>query len=166
MIHPINNLINDTFKYNIDMLHNLSLSANASQIKYSMMYDEFNNNYHIPGFLESIPIKKSNSSKFIPTLEWFKKKCEGYKQQDIDHKRDVSNNISEKDFEYSKDLISNSTCHWCNIQLSNSERPTLEKLDNSLGHSKSNCVLSYLTCNRYCSDNDKMISKLRIILKK
>lgn len=55
MIDPIDNIINETFEYNVDIFHNLSLSSNVSMIMYSMYlmcsmsYDEFNQNSSYSG---------------------------------------------------------------------------------------------------------------------
>jgi ssDNA-binding Zn-finger/Zn-ribbon topoisomerase 1 len=44
MIPALDNLINMFFEYKVDMLHNLSLSSNASQIKYALAYRDFDIN--------------------------------------------------------------------------------------------------------------------------
>ena len=41
MIDPIDTIIEETFAYNIDMLHNISLSMNASMIRYALAYKDF-----------------------------------------------------------------------------------------------------------------------------
>ena len=42
MLDPIDSIIAETFEYKIDMLHNMSLSSNASMIRYSLAYEGFN----------------------------------------------------------------------------------------------------------------------------
>ena len=58
MIKPIDNLIASTFEYKVDMLGNLSLSSNASMIKYASAYKDFNLDENYSFITETI---------FIPT---------------------------------------------------------------------------------------------------
>jgi hypothetical protein len=79
MIKPIDNLIHDTFKYKIDMLHNLSLASNASMIKYSMMYIDFIDEYDT-NKIQELYDKRNNQTK-VKRLniseEYWKMKVDG-----------------------------------------------------------------------------------------
>ena len=56
------------------------------------------------------------------------------------------------DYEYLKNLIDNNDkCYYCSCELQytyyTNNLATIERLDNSLGHIKSNCVIACRTCN-------------------
>ena len=167
MLKPIDNLISDTFKYNVDMLQNLSLSANASMIKYAFLYEDFINKYdtrNIAAMYDKRALCKHKP--FELAQEYWKSKCDHYKEQDKKAKRSTLNNVTSKDFTHNRQLILTSNCHWCAEPFTFENKPTLDRLDNSIGHTKDNCVLSCLACNRYRSDRDPNISQLRINLRK
>lgn len=65
------------------MLHNMSLSSNASMIRYSLAYEDFN-----PRVTYASTTKKSD---FILTKKAWQYKVKGYNEQDIKAKRDISN---------------------------------------------------------------------------
>jgi hypothetical protein len=73
------------------MLRHFSLSANASQIKYVLDYENYdvNGHYH-----------KYSMSCFELTLEHWKAMVSRYKQQDKKKKGDISKNVSHTDNEY------------------------------------------------------------------
>jgi len=56
-------------------------------------------------------------------------------------------------------------CHYCNVEFTYNERidslVTIERLNNSIGHIKSNCVLACFSCNnRHQSRDDEIEEKL------
>lgn len=74
MIAPLINLIDLNAEYHVDLQHNLSLSSNSSAIKYMLAYKDFD------------PRKdyctKVTASTFKPTLKWWTRKCNSYREQD------------------------------------------------------------------------------------
>ena len=74
MIKPIDNLIKMNAEYKVDLISNLSLSKNASCIKYALAYQQFdpNINYAI----------KNKVNTFVPSKQWFEHKCQNYYNQD------------------------------------------------------------------------------------
>ena len=72
------------------------------------------------------------------------------KQKDIQKNRYDANNFIDRPF--LKQLIDKSTlCFYCNIQMqfidNNDTLCTIERLNNSIGHTKANCVLACRKCN-------------------
>ena len=135
------------------MLPHYSLSSNASIIRYSIAYKDFDptKNY--------IPSK--GESTFIATKDWWKKRIEGYEQQDLKAGRDAGNNVRLEDFEYYKDLIQKSKCALCGQPFTSGNAPTLDRIDNTLGHTKENCQLTCYTCNREKSNLDSFEVKIK-----
>ena len=158
MIDPIDNIINETFEYKIDMLHNLSLSSNASMIRYSLAYNDFDINAFYPG--------NNEPSSYNLTKKQWEYKVKSYEQQDIKGKRDISDNVKVSDYEYYHDLILASKCYLCGEPFTYDNKPTLDRIDNKKGHSKLNCKLCCEYCNVVKSDRDEKISKLFINLRK
>ena len=158
MIDPIDTIINETFEYKIDMLHNLSLSSNASMIRYALAYSDFDPN-------ETYPENTGNST-FKLTKKYWSLKVKSYKEQDEKKKRDTSKNVSDKDYEYYKDLIIESKCYLCGEPFTYDNKPTLDRIDNSIGHTKENCKLCCEYCNKCKSKNDEESSRLLINLRK
>jgi hypothetical protein len=62
----------------IGMLRNILLSAYADQVKFAMAYKDF----------------QETKTTFKLTEEYFKKKVDEYRQQDINAKKNVTNNIT------------------------------------------------------------------------
>jgi hypothetical protein len=57
-------------------------------------------------------------------------------------------------------------CYLCNEPFSWDNKPTLDRIDNSKGHSKENVKPCCLYCNKYKSNRDEKITKLFIQLRK
>ena len=159
MISPINNLISLFWEHKIDMLKSLSLSANASAIKYAKCYDDFD----INGNYTNEPKKKD---VFEMTQEWFDKKCESYKSQDEKAKRNTDNNITADDFFALKKRYEHcgERCYICNETFTWNNKPTLDRIDNSIGHTKDNVKWCCVRCNKLKSDGDEKMTRLRIQL--
>ena len=137
MIKPIDSLIASTFEYKVDMLGNLSLSSNASMIKYALAYKDFNLHENYSYITETT---------FVPTFEWWGKKCKGYLEQDQKSQRNTSNNVTTKDYKKICELIANSVCVLCKEGFTFENKPTLDRIDNKKGHSLDNCQLTYASC--------------------
>ena len=157
MISPLDNLIELNAKYHIDMLSNLSLSSNSSMTKYALCYkdfDPFANYAH------------EQKTTFTVTKRWWAEKCRGYKEQDKAKGRDVTNNVSMADFDYFKDQIMNGVCYLCNEGFTSENRPTLDRINNDLPHTKDNVRVCCRYCNTVKSDRDEDEARLAINLRK
>lgn len=75
MIDPIDAIINETFEHKVDMLHNMSLSSNASMIRYSMAFKDFKPNEFYPS--------TNAESSFKLTKKYWAIKVKGYEAQDV-----------------------------------------------------------------------------------
>jgi len=73
------------------------------------------------------------------------------KTPDIKHNRYDPENFIDKEFLY--DLIdqSNNECVYCKVELqfveNNNTLASIERIDNTIGHTKNNCVIACLWCN-------------------
>ncbi|KAI5512099.1 DNA/RNA polymerases family [Trichomonas vaginalis G3] len=157
MIDPIDKIIEETFVYKIDTLHNLSLSSNASMIRYALAYKDFNPNEKYP--------EEEIESSFELTKKYWKYKIESYKKQDEKAERDTKNNVSMDDFQYYHDLILSSKCKMCGKAFTYANKPTLDRIDNEKPHTKENCQLMCCYCNVVKSNKDEDVQRLRINLR-
>jgi hypothetical protein len=156
---PIINKLSSLFAfYKIDMLRNLSLSSNASQTRYATAYRKFdiNGDYSAP----------TSKPSFCLTPERWVEMVDGYNFQDKKAKREYKNNVKLKDFEYFKKLLENSVCHLCNERFTNENKPTLDRENNELNHTKENVKPCCLYCNCVKSNRDEKTTKLFIQLRK
>ncbi|KAA6395256.1 MAG: hypothetical protein EZS28_009220 [Streblomastix strix] len=158
LINPINHLIQITWEEKVDMLGCISLAQIASQIKYKYCYRKFdiNASYNIVSGFE----------QFEVTQYWRNNKVKGYINQDEFAKRDTTNNVTEDDFEWIRDKVINETCHLFHNKFTKENKPTLDRIDNSIGRTKQNCQLACQICNAVKADKDNDISKLKIQLMK
>ena len=106
MINPIDNLIKETFVYKVDMLRNLSLSANVSMIKYALAYSDFDP-------MKTYPLDEDIKSSYKLTQKYWDNKVYHYLEQDQNKKRDSTNNVTSEDFDYYYSLILKSVCKIC-----------------------------------------------------
>ena len=167
MIEPISNLIKKNEELKVDMLQNLSYSSCASAEKYAFAYDKFDikNDYS--------SIRKTT---FKLNVSYWKTKVDNYKKQDELSKRDISENISYDDYEYFRKILENSKCHICNNGFINDIKPTLDRLNNEIGHTKENVLPACENCNRKMAACDKLkgltyeekknLLRLRVILRR
>jgi hypothetical protein len=93
-----------------------------------------------------------------PIAVTIKAMIKGSKQSDRKYNRYDANNFIDRCF--LQDLIDEQTnCYWsdCNTPLQYStftnNLATIERLDNSIGHTKSNCVLACKSCNNKKKSN-------------
>ncbi|KAA6393776.1 MAG: hypothetical protein EZS28_010695 [Streblomastix strix] len=141
MIEPIDNLIKMMFKYKIDMLAMFIMSQCANAIKYSSAYDDFtmNGDYNIEDTDKSINI----------TMPYWTSKVESYIEQDQKKNRDSSKNVTIDDYEYFKELFEKQRCYICNCKFTWKNRPTLDRINNELGHSKDNVFPCLTTFSKH-----------------
>ncbi|KAA6401879.1 MAG: hypothetical protein EZS28_002597 [Streblomastix strix] len=158
MIEPIDNLIKMMFKYKIDMLFMFNMSQCANAIIYSSAYDDFemNGNYNVEDTDKPINI----------TIPYQRAKVESYIEQDQKKKRYTSNSVTIDDYEYFKEIFENQRYYICQSKFTWKNRPTLDRIDNELSHSKDNVLPCCLYCNKYKGNRDEKQMKLMIQLRK
>jgi hypothetical protein len=139
------------------MLRNISLSSCADQVKFAMAYKDFNINSDYSQQVETT---------FKISEEYFKKKVDGYLNQDANAERDTNKNITMKDYEYFKQLLENSKCSICNEKFTETNKPTLDRKNNKFGHTKHNVVSCCCYCNCIKAYRDDCYTKLHIQLRK
>jgi len=104
------------------------------------------------------------------------KKINSYKQQDIKKDKNLDGLISYEEL-LEKLVVSKLKCYYCRKDVlllyeNNREQKqwTLDRLDNSLGHTKENVVVCCLKCNleRRCLNDEKFLftKQMRLIKKK
>jgi hypothetical protein len=87
-------------------------------VKFAIAYKNFNINFDYSQQVETT-LKISE--------EYFKKKVDGYLNQDTNAERDTSKNVTMKDYEYFKQLLENSKCSICNEGFTETNKPTLDR---------------------------------------
>ncbi|KAA6356345.1 MAG: hypothetical protein EZS28_048128, partial [Streblomastix strix] len=135
------------------------MAACSNAIKYAKAYEDFDINGLYPNF-------EDNTQKFYLTENYWQSKVKGHLSQDKHKKRDTTNNVQDSDFDYFKQLFKVSNCSICGCKFTFDNKPILDRIDNSKGHSKDNVLPCCLYCNCFCSDKDKSIGKLFIQLRK
>ena len=109
------------------------------------------------------------------TKKELQKKLNSYKQQDIKKNKNENGLISYEEL-LEKLVISKLRCYYCKKEAlllyeNNREQKqwTLDRLDNSCGHTKDNVVISCLKCNleRRCLNDEKFLftKQMRLIKK-
>lgn len=109
-------------------------------------------------------------------LSELKAKINSYKQQDIKKDKNLDGLISYEEL-LEKLVLSKLKCYYCRKDVlllyeNNREQKqwTLDRLDNSLGHTKDNVVVCCLKCNleRRCLNDEKFLftKQMRLIKKK
>ena len=160
MIPIMDNLIKMYWKMNIDLCQNISLASCAAQMKYLSCFESFdmNKNYKINDDLNELDFKL--------TLNKFNKLCENYKIQDEIAHRETKNNITINDYEYFNNLLlKNNLCPMCYRRFTNKNKPTLDRIDNSKPHIKTNLKWMCRYCNCYKSNRDELETKFFIQLR-
>ena len=158
MIDPIDTIIEATFAYNVDMLHHISLSMNASTIRYALAYKDFDPTKTYPS--------TNGKSTFKLTKKYWKIKVKGYINQDKKAGRDPSHNVTMDDLKYYKDQILKSKCSVCGESFTEQNKPTLDRIDNSLPHTKENTQLACCDCNTVKANHDEQEMTMLINLRK
>ena len=165
MIRPIDNLIKMNAEYKVDMISNLSLSKCSACIKYALAYKNFDP--HVDYDI----INKENT--FKPTSKWWRYKCESYFKQDQKYNqthatkpRNLEKCISVDDYDKFLKIYENSCCHLCGEHFTNTNKPTLDRINNDIGHELENCKLACAECNKLRKRDDPKITRLRTQLKK
>ncbi|KAA6387668.1 MAG: hypothetical protein EZS28_016806 [Streblomastix strix] len=135
------------------MLSQISLSQIANSIKYNCAWEDFDIN-------GDFVIETGNKEqKFYSEKQ--NKKAESYLQQDIKAERDTTNNVTANDIDYFNRMIPNKCC-FCKAKFTNVNKPTLERIDNDIAHTKDNCKLACQLCNSTRSNKDADMAKLMI----
>ncbi|KAA6398889.1 MAG: hypothetical protein EZS28_005581 [Streblomastix strix] len=136
MINSINHLIQITWEEKGDMLGCISLAQIASQIKYKQCYEKFdvNASYNIVNGFE----------QFDDTQYWWNNKVKGQINQDEFAKMETINNVTEDDFDWIRDKIANETYHRCHNKFIKENKPTLDRIDNSISQTKQNYYCNFI----------------------
>jgi hypothetical protein len=160
MLIPIERLIDLNWEYNIDTLTNVSLSANASAIKYALAYRGFDvdKDYNKPD---------PAVDPFEFTRDWWQMKCASYLKQDREAKRATDENVTGADFQhFQKKFRKNPTCYMCHGKFNAKRQPGLDRIDNAIGHSRKNVLFACKGCNRFRGNRDVDTSRLHIQVEK
>ncbi|KAA6377517.1 MAG: hypothetical protein EZS28_026956 [Streblomastix strix] len=163
MIKPIDNLIKMNFDNDLDMFNYLSMASCANATKYRMCCDDLDLNQRYTN--ENDPALQFYNP-FVLTQEHWNKKVSSYNMQDTKAGRDIKNNVKEDDFEYFRDIVYKGQCWFCEVKFTNKNPPTLDRIDNSQGHSKNNVQLACSWCNVKRGNRDPFITKGLIQLKR
>ena len=107
----------------------------------------------------------TTKNTFIPSESYWRNKVNNYLFQDQRAKRDTSNNVTVNDFNWFMELCLNEHCHLCGASFSNTNKPTLDRINNELSHTKTNVKLACVTCNKLKSNRDEEITRLKIRVK-
>ena len=75
------------------------------------------------------------------------------------------NDLFYNDYDYFKNLFSNSPCYICQAKFTELNKPTLDRIDNKKGHSKDNVKPCCVYCNVTKSNKDENLTRLRIQLR-
>jgi hypothetical protein len=70
------------------------------------------------------------------------------------------------DFNYFLDSLVNAKCHICNSKFTSNNKPTLDRKNNKIGHTKNNVRWCCNYCNSVKSDRDEDYTKLFIQLRR
>jgi hypothetical protein len=131
-------LIHKFEEYDIYMLRNISLSSCTDQVKFAMTYKDFN-------------INSNYSDKY------FKKKIENYNIQDTCTKRCILRNIIMDNFNYFQDSLFLAKYYICYAGFTSSNKQTLDRKNNRIGHTKDNVEWCCNYCNSVKADRDENI---------
>ena len=74
--------------------------------------------------------------------------------------------LTNNDYKHFKELIDKGTCWSCKCVFTWKDKPTLDRINNEFGHSKSNVRLACCYCNCYCSNCDAEMQNFYIQLKR
>ncbi|GHU18930.1 hypothetical protein FACS189472_07970 [Alphaproteobacteria bacterium] len=152
MIEPINKMINMFSQLGVDILSYLSLSANASSIKHKMLYDGFD--------VEADYNCESDEEEFVSTIEWATERGEGYTEQDKKAGRSAKDNVTASLIMALRNKYKK--CYLCKCKFTENNKSTLDRIDNSIGHTLLNVKVACRPCNIFKSDRDAESVKLRV----
>jgi hypothetical protein len=159
MAPVVDALVQRFANYNVDMLRNFSLSSAASQVRLSFAYKDFDIHTDYNN------VEKKETPYYLDHYAWTEK-VNGYIKQDKAAKRNHENNVCEDDYEYYRNLFLTSKCHMCQARFSWNNKPTLDRLDNNIGHTKENVLPCCNYCNTCKSNRDEETARLFIQLRK
>ncbi|KAA6385719.1 MAG: hypothetical protein EZS28_018753 [Streblomastix strix] len=106
------------------------MSACANAIKYALAYWDFK--------LDQDYTPKDDYAPFILTQNYWNIKVQNYLEQDKRRNRDTSNNIKESDCAFYRKLFLSTGCHICKARFTSKNPPTLDRINNNMGHSADN----------------------------
>ena len=163
MISPIDNIIDFTWEYKVDALKNLSLSANASAIKYAIAYKDFKLTDPSKTLKQE---SLTDKAVYCLTKEHFEKLCKGYVDQDTKAKRNTSYNISVKDYNEIKKMFEKDPHCWlCGQIITEGMTLSFDRIDNKKPHTTDNIKFSCKECNVLRGTKDPCEARLLIQLR-
>ncbi|KAA6372242.1 MAG: hypothetical protein EZS28_032232 [Streblomastix strix] len=139
------------------------MASCANGTKYKMCCDDLDLN---SGYVNRDDQAFVQFTPFELTQEHWNKKVASYNMQDTKAGRDTKDNVKESDFQYFRDIVYKGQCWFCEVRFTNKNPPTLDRIDNSLGHSKNNVQLACQWCNVKRGNRDPFITKGLIQLKR
>jgi hypothetical protein len=152
MIKPILFLIDVWKKFNINMLNFMTLASCTQAIKYMMLYEDMRMD-------ECYVVDDERVLNFVLTEDWIREKSISYKVQNEKAGCSTNNNIEfnfNNFYELNKLLKRQQfKCLLCNMRFTNSNKPTLDRIDNDIGHTLQNVRFACLPCNRLKSNKDE-----------
>ncbi|KAA6379896.1 MAG: hypothetical protein EZS28_024579 [Streblomastix strix] len=113
------------------------MSACANAIKYALAYWDFK--------LDQDYTPKDDYATFILTQNYWNIKVQNYLEQDKKRNRDTSNNIKESDCAFYRKLFLSTGCHICKARFTSKNPPTLDRINNDIGHSADNSLPMTIT---------------------
>lgn len=141
------------------MLHNHPLSSKAAAIRCVNDHKKFNiNDTYGLTFVEP-------EDRTIITEKYRNHKVQIHARQHCNRKRDTTNNIGDPDHEFYEDPFVTEPCYLCDEWLTWDYRPTLDRVDDSIGHSKDNVQPWCVHCNVTKSDGNELATRQLIRLR-
>jgi hypothetical protein len=159
MINPTDNLINIYAEHKINMLEYVSLASCASAMSnLSMVYPSLFKVHGRDFDPNKTYVRDNKEPAYQLTQSLFNKMVFSYERQDIKAGRDTTNNITNNDYNYFKQLLKdNNICPVCGHKYTSTIKPSLDRINNNEAHTKSNCQWMCISCNKIKSDNDNII---------
>ena len=133
----------------------------------------------------------TTEATFKPTPQWWTRKCNAYRNQDEAFNNKILKQMKNLDpicdkYKSLKKQLRNldqcvdvddykrfiamynhqDHCYLCGEAFTEANPPTLDRINNDLGHSLSNCKLACASCNTLRKRDDDRITRLRIQMSK
>jgi len=114
-------------------------------------------------YYENHKEERKAQTKLYYEQKWWVNIIHHSKQTDIKKNLFVDEDFIDKNFILDKFEVQNRLCHYCHVQLHtvgqaeegkrDPQKCSIERIDNTIGHSKANCVLACYKCNIQRNNN-------------